>query len=229
MVYERMFAESRRIETKIAELKAQLKAYPKGKLFCTRNGKYVKWYLTDGKTQTYIPKKQRKTAETLAAKKYLISMLEDLLCEKRAINFYLRHHDQNGNRAEQLFQSSEYKELISPYFIPKSIELYEWVKASYEKNPKYPEQLIYKAALNIGELTFYPDFTIRHPETGKIYYWEHFGMIDDPAYCQNVYSKLQIYTSFGIYPTIQLITTYETRNSPLSPELVEKIVKYYFM
>lgn len=31
------------------------------------------------------------------------------------------------------------------------------------------------------EITVYPDFTIRHPRDGKRYYWEHFGMMDQPG------------------------------------------------
>lgn len=252
-----MLAESKRLETQINKLKVKLKRLPDGNMFCTQNGKYYKWYLTDGKTQTYLPKKERKLAEKLAAKKYLSLLLDDVTHEKRAIDFYLRHHS-SVSQAEKLLHIPEYKELISPYFIPASKELHDWATQSYDKNPKYPEQLIYKAAsgnyvrsksevmidmylhankipfryeaaLTVGELTLYPDFTIRHPETGKVFYWEHFGLVDDQAYCQNMHSKLQLYTSCGIFPTIQLITTYETKNAPLSPEVVEKIVRHYFM
>lgn len=80
----------------------------------------------------------------------------------------------------------------------------------------------------LDEVVLYPDFTIRHPKTGEIFYWEHFGLMDDSNYCKNVLSKLQIYISNGIIPTIQLITTYETKDHPLNMEQVEKIVKQYF-
>lgn len=258
MVYERMLAESRRLETQIDELKKQLKKFPEGKLFCTQNGKYHKWYLTDGETQTYLPKKKRKFAEKLAMKKYLTLRLEDAENEKRAIEFYLRHHKKDNSQAEKLFYLPAYNELISPYFVPTSKEYQQWAVAPYEKNPKYPEQLIYKAAsgtyvrsksevmidmylhmnkipfryeaaLHMGEVTFYPDFTILHPKTGKMFFWEHFGLVDESSYCQNMLSKLQIYISFGIIPTQQLITTYETKEQPLNPEIVEQLIQYYFV
>ena len=72
----------------------------------------------------------------------------------------------------------------------------------------------YECGLRLGDLTYYPDFTIRHPKTGETYYWEHFGRMDDESYSQNVFPKLQHYTSHGIIPTIQLITTYETKKHP---------------
>ena len=224
MFYERMLRESRRLEEEICMLQAELRKLPAGKFFCTENGKYYKWYLTDGKNNTYIPKKDRILAEKLAMRKYLTLRLEDLSHEKRAIDFYLRHHNINDKRSEKLLQMPAYHELLSPHLIPLSKELHQWAIAPYEKNPKYQEQLIYKAASGN-----YPDFTIRHPETGSIYYWEHFGMIDNPSYCQNMISKLQLYTSHGIYPSIQLITTYETKNHPLNPEIVQKLIEFYFL
>lgn len=259
MFYERMLAENNRLDSQIKELQSKLKEFPAGKIFCTKNRQYYKWYTTDGKTQTYLPKSERQLAEKLTAKKYLSLFLEDLLHEKRAINFYLRHHNSNGSQAEQmLLNCPEYKKLLAPLFTPQSKELQEWSNRPFISNPKYPEQLIhksasgkyvrsksevvidmllythkipfrYEASLQLGNVTLYPDFTIRHPETGELYYWEHFGLADDPDYCKNITSKLNLYTSHGIIPTIQLITTYETKDTPLSVELVEKIINYYFL
>ena len=87
----------------------------------------------------------------------------------------------------------------------------------------------YECGLKLGDFTYYPDFTIRHPKTGETYYWEHFGKMDDADYSKNVFSKLQHYTSHGIVPTIQLITTYETKNNPFTINNAEKIVNDYFL
>lgn len=157
-----------------------------------------------------------------------------------------------------MLNMSEYKELLSPFFCPVSQELLNWMNSPYERSTKYPEQLIhktisnhlvrskseaiidtilhinkipfrYECALNLGQTMIYPDFTIRHPKTGALYYWEHFGLMDDPVYSKNAYSKLQLYTSIGIVPSIQLITTFETKENPLSIETVEKIVSHFFL
>lgn len=87
----------------------------------------------------------------------------------------------------------------------------------------------YECALSLGETTIFPDFTILHPKTGDIYYWEHFGRMDEPSYYKNVAPKLQLYISHGIIPSINLITTYETQNNPLSSEIIDKIIHYYFL
>lgn len=223
-----------------------------------KDGTY-KWYCSDGHQKIYIPKKNRQLAEQLATKKYLALQLEELSNEKKSIDFYLKHHHLPPNKATQLItEHPEYANLLTSYFTPLSQELKEWASAPYDHNPKFPEQLIhksssgnlvrsksetlidtllyinkipfrYESALHLEDITLYPDFTIRHPQTGRVYYWEHFGLMDDEKYSKNAYSKLQIYSSHGIIPTIQLITTYETKDCPLSSDFVEKIIQLYFL
>ena len=77
-------------------------------------------------------------------------------------------------------------------------------------------------------MIFYPDFTILHPKTYEIYYWEHFGMVDIPNYSRNAFNKLNIYTSNGIIPTINLITTFETTKKHLTGDVIEQIINFYF-
>lgn len=71
--------------------------------------------------------------------------------------------------------------------------------------------------------------TILHPKTEQLYYWEHFGLMDSPGYCQNAFSKQQLYAAHGILPSVHLLTTYENQAYPLNTELVEKMIYYYFL
>ena len=134
----------------------------------------------------------------------------------------------------------------------------EWSAASYERNPLHPEQRLhktgsgervrskseaiiamllhlnaipyrYECALSLGGVTLFPDFTIRHPVTGVLYYWEHFGLMDDPAYAKNAGSKLSLYAANGIIPSVHLITTYETKAYPLNAGMIEHLISYYFL
>ena len=251
-----MQSEYAKLETQIQEIENQIKDLPSGKLSCSSNGKNYKWYQCVDQTNTYIPKSNRTLAERLALKNYLCLLLDDLSHEKRAIQFYLNHHS-DTQKSEALLDHPEFKSLLAPYFTPLSQELADWMNAPYERNPHHPEHLLHKSssgnlvrsksesiidmllyinkipfryecALHLGETTLFPDFTIRHPKTGDIYYWEHFGLMDNPIYSQNAYSKLQLYTSHGIVPSIQLITTYETKEHPLCSDAVEKIIELYF-
>lgn len=228
-------------------------ALPEGKLICCQNQKYYKWFSSNGHEKTYIPKRNRALAEQLAAKKYLMAIIEDLKKEVEALNFYLRHHRKDIGQAEKLLtEESGLTELLSNHFTSLSQELSSWKESPYEHNPYYTEQLIhrtvagnfvrskseamialllhknkipfrYECALHLKDTTVYPDFTIRHPKTGEYYYWEHFGLMDDSDYSKKAYSKLQLYTSCSIIPSIQLITTYETKDIPLSTEINENV------
>lgn len=64
----------------------------------------------------------------------------------------------------------------------------------------------YECALHLGFETIYPDFTILHPLSKKIIYWEHFGLMDNENYIKNVCFKIQQYAQNGIIPSVNLIT-----------------------
>lgn len=257
--YKKALTENRRLEQEILSIQQEIAKLPAGKLICSRNGNYIKWYQSDGENLTYISKKDKILAEQLAVKKYFTTQLEDLRQEKRAIDFYLRHHADDSKGAECLLSNeSPYAALLSEHFLPVSQEMYEWMTEAYKRNEGYPEQCIYKTntghlvrsksealivmllhiyqipfryecALVLGETTIYPDFTILHPQTGQVYYWEHFGLLDNQNYSKNAMAKLQLYISNNIIPSVQLITSYETKEYPLDVSMVENMIKYYFL
>ena len=256
-LYERILKESQRLDSQIKTIRQEISSLPEGKLICCHHGTRCKWYQSDGRSKTYIPKQNASLAELLARKKYLTLKLEDLENEKRALGFYLRHHSPSGQADILLTKPSEYQKLLAPQFTPISAEQSCWMNSPYEHNTSHPERLLYKStsghtvrsksemmidmllyqyqipfryecSLKLGNTLLHPDFTIRHPITDEYYYWEHFGLMDQPAYAANAHSKLQTYTENGIVPGIHLITTFETQEHPLSMEMVERIIEYYF-
>lgn len=258
MSYRQMLYQREQIAKKIDMVEGQLKNMPEGKLNCASNGKYCKWYQSDGKSNIYIPKKNQQLAEQLAAKKYLTFLKHDLQREKEAIEAYLKKHQCGLGQAEKLLaEPSEYQNLLSPYFKTNSQELLDWQNYPFDQNTQFPENLIiktssghyvrsksealidmalyknkipfrYECALQLGKMIIYPDFTIRHPNTGEVYYWEHFGKVDNREYSHKVFAKLNSYNTYGIVPSIQLIMTFETKDNPLSSETVENIIEQYF-
>lgn len=140
--------------------------------------------------------------------------------------------------------------------LPVSVQ--KWCAEVYETNSSHPENLIhttlaghkvrskseviianllytsgipyrYEAALILNEMTIYPDFTILHPTSQQFFYWEHFGMMDKNNYCDAACNKLKSYCYNGIYPSMQLITTYETGKVPIRSEQVQQIISQYFL
>ena len=256
VIYAQILSKCQELEEQILSLTKQLQNFPDGELRCTSNGKHYKWYHHHGNGTIYLPKSQKDLAKQLAHKKYLCAMLEDLSREKHAMEAYLNHHNADSH-TEKVLAHPEIKQLLTPAFKPLSQDLAAWASSEYERNPNHPEHLVHKScsgnivrskseaiidmllythkipyryecALQLGDFVVYPDFTLRHPITGNLYYWEHFGQMDTPAYATKAYSKLQLYSSHGIIPSIHLITTYETKTYPLTPDTVEKVIALYF-
>ena len=256
-IYYQMLAEQQRIQKEKERIQKQIFKLPAGNIFCFQNGSSVKWYKKDGKQRQYLPKNKRKYAEQLAVKKYLLLRMKELIQEERAVISYLSHHRESAS--EQMLKPGDpYAELLAPYFQPESSDLQSWMESPYEQNKKYPEQKIYgtsagihvrsksesmivyllhdykipfryESELELGQVTVYPDFTIRHPKTGKLFLWEHLGMVDEPAYRRNALSKLQLYMEHGWIPSVNLILTYETKEYPLDMAYVEGLIKEYFV
>lgn len=254
-----MLAESKRLEKEINKLNKEIKKLPEGKLVCTKNDNSFKWYVSINNQLTYIPKKKRDYAQKLAIRRYYVAQLEILSAQLRAVKYYLQHSSKDlYDTDSQLLYRPGYRDLLLPYFTPAEDTMNKWMSESYEQNPKHPEQLSiktnsgnmvrskseafidmllyankipfrYECALNLGGTTYYPDYTIMHPKTGAIFYWEHFGMMDDAIYAGKAFSKLHTYSRHGIIPSINLITTYETGDNPLDLDAVQKIIEQYFL
>ncbi len=232
--------------------------FPEGRLVCAKNEKRYKWYFSNkGKTK-YLPRKEEKLAKQLALKKYYETKLHELQIELEACETYLKKMSLLKYDEETIMFHPEYSKLLSDYFTPVSKELMEWQEFPFESNPNYTEQLHckgvsgrmlrskseviidmmlynykipfrYEAKLTLNGIDFYPDFTIRHPKTKELFYWEHFGMMDNRVYSQKAFEKMQIYCENGIIPSYNLITTFETQSQPISVEEVKKIIENYFM
>lgn len=254
--YNQISTEQEHIQAQIEALQKKIKALPKGALLCVRNGNYIKWFKSNGKHPIYIPKKERHLAEALALKKFYQLQLEELTSLLQLSEAYAQNKKESS--LSLLDDSSCFKELLAPHFNSFPNELQQWANADYEHNPLHPEHLIhntiagykvrskseviivntlfanripfrYECALTVQNMIFYPDLTIRHPKSGELIYWEHFGMMDKPVYCDKAFQKLRIYASEGIIPSINLITTYETADHPINSEKIQQIVRDFFL
>lgn len=223
-----------------------------------KNGNYWKWYEYYNGNWIYIPKKKREYAEKLAYKVYLNACLTDLKNELLAIEEYKKHFSIDQREEDKLFSAPEFHSLLKGQIKPISEELKIWSSEEYNKNTAYPETLIhkgingnflrsksevlidtflyqyripyrYECELKINNAIIFPDFTIRHPITGNTYYWEHFGMMDNLLYANQCYEKLEIYFENGIFPSKNLIITFETKSSPLTIDVVQHQIEHYFL
>ena len=246
------------IKEELSHIEDMEKGMPAGELIVAKNNKNYKWYFRDKDATIYLPKKEMELAEKLTLKKYYQVRKKELQRELSACQRYVQKADSTPDQLEKMLCNAEYERLLGGQRHSVKKELENWSNENYEKNGNHPENLIVKGTQGkflrskseaiidrtlyingvpfryedklVLENTFlYPDFTIRHPKTGQIYYWEHFGLMDHPDYINRACQKTKLYCDNGIIPGINLILTYETREYPLAIDQVEKIVKEYFL
>lgn len=259
IIYEKLLSERNKLIMQYQTLKKEIETFPDGELLCVRNGNYIKYFKSNGTNPIYISKKDRQPAETLAIKKYYSLKLKELNQEINLINKYIERYQKIEFRSLTLLDDSScFKELLKSHFQTPTTEYQQWLDSDYEHNTTHPENLIhktmsgqkvrskseviiantlcinkipyrYECGLHLEDIIFFPDFTILHPKTMELFYWEHFGMMNNNAYSENAYNKLKIYGNHGIIPPINLITTYETQKNPIDSEKINQLVNDYFL
>ena len=77
------------------------------------------------------------------------------------------------------------------------------------------------------KITINPDFMCLNLKTREEFFWEHFGMMDNPECSERTVQKLSLYAKNGFFPGKNLIITTETVACPINTKLIEKIVELY--
>ncbi len=236
MFYELMQAKSYRLESQISILKQKLNSYPSGKLIFVNNGGYTKWFISDNHTNTYLPKKQKALARQFAEKGYIDAYIKDLEVEKEAIHQYLTYCDNNADHVTKLTANSNYLKLTSgasqadcSHAKTLNTNLFNHNESVIAKLLlEYDISFEFKAPLFFDDITYYPSFTIKHPQTDELVYIEIFDCMENSIYRANTYYKLDLYALHGILPGKNLIALYGTENTPVNVAYVRAEIEYFF-
>lgn len=238
------------LEKEVNELEKKVGRKPEGTLTYITEGETYRYYL-----QTCVNgKRSRKTLtdehmqEELATKRLQTFLLRDTRNELDAVSAYLR------KRKIYSIDTVYGHEAINTLILRSCRK---WETADYSKNPYHPDGLKVEGAKGVmvasksekdityglasGELPnryeqeykiegrkVYPDFTIFHPLTRKIFIWEHFGKMDDKDYAKNAYDKIELYQRNGFFPGDNLILTFEDKEHPLTNRRIYATIQYYF-
>lgn len=89
----------------------------------------------------------------------------------------------------------------------------------YSKGIKY----VYEAELILGKKKMYPDFALLDERNMRTIYYEHFGMVDDPIYAENMVNKIELYYQNGYTFGNGLLYSFET-SSHFNQKYIEKIL-----
>ncbi|MDD3252471.1 MAG: hypothetical protein PHV18_07920 [Lachnospiraceae bacterium] len=259
MLYEYLKSIDALLKADIQKLAQELEGFPTQNLLANKNGKYKKYYICNGAHPIYVHKKELPLAQTLALKKFKTLQYEEKCCEQALLKDFLSACQKQKKKSLELLQAdSLYSELLQTRLQALCPKNQDWASADYLRNPNHPEHLIhqtlsghpvrskseviianalflnqipyrYECALQLNDATIYPDFTILHPATSSLWYWEHFGMMDNASYRDLAYNKLKLYGNHDIIPSVNLITTYETRTHPANSEEIDHLIKRYFV
>jgi hypothetical protein len=92
----------------------------------------------------------------------------------------------------------------------------------------------YEKALTLGGKTRFPDFTIEDDVSGRVFYWEHLGMLERPEYRRSWDAKLAWYKSNGVELAAEsavaprmLICTTESASEGFDASIVQSLIRQY--
>ncbi len=208
--------------------------------------------------RSYIRKGNHALAKALAQKRYLKLRQKELQEECSLINLKLQGMERVKFSSEELLYKPGYRELLLPIYRPEQERALHWLQETYEKNESFPEYLKFKTttgitvrsksesmivqclekhhipfryecALELDGHIVYPDFTIYQPIKNREIYWEHFGRADDPEYRENLTFKTNQFLKHQLIPNDNLILTYETKEHPITEELIDRIIRSYVL
>lgn len=93
----------------------------------------------------------------------------------------------------------------------------------------------YESPLELGGVIKYPDFTIEDDDAGVTYYWEHCGLLHDPAYRRRWEEKREWYRANGVLPLEEgggpsgtLIVTRDQVDGGIDSESIGGMIKKTF-
>ena len=206
----------------------------------------------------YLSKEDEKIRNLLAQKDYLTDLVRVARKELARVEsllepgyFLLPEHMYTAMHPAR-------RPLINPYLINDKDDEELWRAKKYSPNPLFPEECKYPTkqgelvrtksevmianmyyelgipykyecpiALKTGEVK-YPDFTLLHVSSRRIFFHEHLGMMDEAGYRRDNIHKLELYSRSGIFSGKNLILTFESAGCPLNVHVLKQNIKEIF-
>jgi len=97
------------------------------------------------------------------------------------------------------------------------------------KVPYIYERPFHAYMTGYGKTNIYPDFTCFNRRTGKTYYWEHLGMMDDAEYASKNIRRVMEFAREGVFPGSELILSFETTDVQLKTDYIREVIKKFLL
>ena len=209
------------------------------------------------KNGIYLKKTEADTVLQLAQKHYDKLVLKAARKELKALDHYTKLFPAIPPEKIIESIGLEWKKLIHPIEESDADFISNWLSAEYEKKPvndkngafttergelvrSKSEVIIanylyhngipyrYEYPMNLRGLgSIHPDFIILNVRLRKEIIWEHFGMMDNENYAEDAVTRFRWYQLNGYYPGDNLIFTMETKDHPISTDIVQEMVNKY--
>lgn len=254
-----LLVRKNQLEQLISQKQKEISQAPRGRLrVSTNKGTYQYYKITENSDTlgTYISKNNIHEAEQLARADYNKRILQHLQKELSKINDLLSNKLNLQQVYENLHNGR--KKLFFPVTLSDKDFAKCWLSVEYkhksfeqattalftskgERVRSKSEVIIadtltrlgipyrYEFPIRLKIYTVHSDFYCLNLRTRQEFIWEHFGMMDDLEYAQNAVSKIQNYQKNGYFPGKNLITTFETKASPISTKQIEQIAREYLL
>lgn len=204
----------------------------------------------------FIPRSKMDLARRLAQKDYDKKVIQELQSQIKLLEKYIRATEEKISKLYTKLSQTR-QTLITPVTLTDQQYAEIWESEEYkgldfrEDAPEYyttqGERVRSKSEIIIADTlsrynipyryehplylksgrTIHPDFLCLNLRTRQEFYWEHFGMLDDPDYTENAVIKVKAYNENGIFPGINLIITMETQDRQISTPQIEALIKAY--
>ena len=211
-----------------------------------------------GVSGKYIRKKNYDFVRALAQKDYARKTIDALENKKKClynIKDIISSFDDNKVYRDL---NEDRKKLISPYYISDKEYLEKWNAEVYETKPFREEQpymitergerVRSKSEKMIADKLFmlgvpykyecplylsgmgvvYPDFTLLDIINREDVVLEHFGMMDNYAYCEKAIKKINVYQRNGYNLGKNILYTFETNKNPIDIKNFEIMIRNRF-
>ncbi len=182
---------------------------------------------------------------------HTLTVLDEMGAKRSAQEMYL------ALSAPYAKLSDNRKQLVEPYVLPAGDYIKAWLEQDYEQLPmrddmaffitekgdhvrSKSEKIIadklyhegipyrYEERLDLDGRIVHPDFTLLNPNERTVHYFEHFGMMDDPKYCDKALSKISNYVRCGYRLGREFLCTFESDNQPVDIKSLDLVLRNCF-
>ena len=217
--------------TKLKKENEKLKPKLVGKIRVQKHGKSYQYYLRENPKETtgrYLGVSQKNQVKEFLQKDYNSSIIKLMEEELKLVSRYVEQVSPMKivDLYSNLFEGRQ--RMIDPIFYTHKGERVRSKSEVIIANLLYKYQIPYRYEFPLTIKDFgitYPDFLILNVRKRKEIYIEHFGLLDDATYRENVIRKIIKYEMAGISLGDNLFLSFETAKNPLNVQVVEKMIK----